>query len=206
MKIALFGGTGRVGKTFLEQALNEGHTVRMLVRDPSKIESINNHAEMIKGNAREIESIERTVSGCDAVVSCLGTDGDDTLTVAVPLIVRAMRNAGMNRVITIGTAGILQARSNPLVYRFESNESKRTLTRAANEHLNAYLTLKESNLEWTIICPTYLPDGEITKTFRFEEDYLPEDGKQISAEDTGYFTYQVLIENSFIRKRVGLAY
>ncbi|MCM3595424.1 NAD(P)H-binding protein [Metabacillus idriensis] len=205
MIIALFGGTGRVGKAFLEQALNEGHNVRMLVRDPSKIENIDKNAEMIKGNARDIQNIEKTVSGCDAVVSCLGTDGDDTLTVAVPLIVEAMRNR-INRVITIGTAGILQARSNPDLYRFQSNESKRTLTRAANEHLNAYLTLKESNLQWTIVCPTYLPDGELTKKFRFEEDYLPEDGKQISAEDTGYFTYQVLIEKSFIRKRVGLAY
>ncbi|MDR0136278.1 SDR family oxidoreductase [Metabacillus idriensis] len=206
MKIALFGGTGRVGRAFLEQALNEGHNVRMLVRDPSKIENIDKNAEIIKGNARDIQSIEKTVSGCDAVVSCLGTDGDDTLTVAVPLVVEAMRNERITRVITIGTAGILQARSNPDLYRFQSNESKRTLTRAANEHLNVYQTLKESNLQWTIVCPTYLPDGELTKKYRFEENYLPEDGKQISAEDTGYFTYQVLIEKSFIRKRVGLAY
>lgn len=206
MKIALFGGTGRVGRAFLEHALNEGHNVQMLVRDPSKIENIDKHAEIIKGNARDFQSIEKTVSGCDAVISCLGTDGDDTLTVAVPLIIQAIRNENINRVITIGTAGILQARSNPDLYRFQSNESKRTLTRAANEHLNAYQTLKESNLQWTIVCPTYLPDGELTKQYRFEENYLPEHGKQISAEDTGYFTYQVLIEKSFIRKRVGLAY
>ncbi|TDL80803.1 NAD(P)-dependent oxidoreductase [Peribacillus frigoritolerans] len=206
MKIALFGGTGRVGRAFLEQALNEGHNVRLLVRDPSKIENIDKNAEMIKGNARNLQSIEKTVSGCDAVVSCLGTDGDDTLTVAVPLIVQAIKNENINRVITIGTAGILQAKSNPDLYRFQSNESKRTLTRAANEHLNVYQTLKESNLQWTIVCPTYLPDGELTKKYRFEENYLPEHGKQISAEDTGYFTYQVLIEKSFIRKRVGLAY
>lgn len=206
MKIALLGGTGRVGRAFLEHAQNEGHNIRMLVRDPSKIENIDKNAEMIEGNARNLQSIEKTVSDCDAVVSCLGTDGDDTLTVAMPLVVEAMRNANINRVVTIGTAGILQARSNPDLYRFQSNESKRTLTRAANEHLNAYLTLKESNLQWTIVCPTYLPDGELTKKFRFEENYLPEDGKQISAEDTGYFTYQVLIEKSFIHKRVGLAY
>ncbi|USK34616.1 NAD(P)H-binding protein [Bacillus sp. F19] len=206
MKIALFGGTGRVGKAFLKQAINGGHQVRMLVRDPAKIEDIYKNAEIINGNARDFQCIENTVSGCNAVVSCLGTDGDNTLTVSVPLIVQAMRNENINRVITIGTAGILQARSNPELYRFQSNESKRTMTRAANEHLNAFLTLKASNLQWTIVCPTYLPDGKLTKKFRFEEDYLPQDGKQISAEDTGYFTYQVLTEQSFICKRAGLAY
>lgn len=203
MNIALFGGTGRVGRAFLKTALEENRHVRMLARNPEQVEA---HAQIIEGNARELASIEKTLTGCGAVVSCLGTDGNDTLTVAVPMIISAMKKEGIKRIITIGTAGILQARTSPDLYRFQSGESRRTLTRAANEHLNAYLSLKESGLEWTVVCPTYLPDGELTKEFRVEEDFLPEDGKQISAEDTGYFAYKVLAEDLYVEKRVGIAY
>jgi putative NADH-flavin reductase len=206
MKIALFGGTGRVGNSFLKLALNDDHFVKVLVRDPSKIEHLNKKIEIIVGNARDPHLINKTIKDCDAVVSCLSTDGDDTLSYVMPKIAEAMHANGISRIITIGTAGILQARQNPELYRFQSNESKRTLTRAANEHLKAFETLKTSNIEWTIVCPTYLPDGELTKKFRYEKDFLPEDGKQISAEDTGFFTYQILIKNDFICKRVGIAY
>lgn len=206
MKIALFGGTGRVGSSFLKHALNNDHQVKVLVRDSSKIEHSNENIEIIAGNARDSQFIHNTIRDCDAVVSCLSTDGDDTLSYVMPKIAEAMQANGISRIITIGTAGILQARQNPELYRFQSNESKRTLTRAANEHLKAFETLKKSNLEWTIVCPTYLPDGELTKKFRYEEDILPEDGKQISAEDTGFFTYQILINYDFVCKRVGIAY
>ncbi|WP_191562453.1 NAD(P)-dependent oxidoreductase [Metabacillus idriensis] len=206
MKIALFGGTGRVGSSFLKHALNNDHLVKVLVRDPSKIERLNNKIEILAGNARDPHFINNTIKDCDAVVSCLSTDGDDTLSYVMPKIAEAMQSEGISRIITIGTAGILQARQNPELYRFQSNESKRTLTRAANEHLKAYETLKASNLEWTVVCPTYLPDGELTMKFRFEADFLPEGGQQISAEDTGFFAYQILIKNDFICKRVGIAY
>lgn len=206
MKIALFGGTGRVGSSFLKHALNNDHQVKVLVRDSSKIDHSNKNIEVIAGNARDSQFIHNTIRDCDAVVSCLSTDGDDTLSYVMPKIAEAMHANGISRIITIGTAGILQARQNPELYRFQSNESKRTLTRAANEHLKAFETLKTSNLEWTIVCPTYLPDGELTKKFRYEEDILPKDGKQISAEDTGFFTYQILINYDFVCKRVGIAY
>ncbi len=37
-KIALFGGTGRTGKLFLEQAVQKGHPVKAMVRTPAKLD------------------------------------------------------------------------------------------------------------------------------------------------------------------------
>ncbi|MBF3231915.1 NAD(P)H-binding protein, partial [Pseudomonas aeruginosa] len=37
MKIALIGATGHVGHYFLNEALQRGHAVTALVRDPSKL-------------------------------------------------------------------------------------------------------------------------------------------------------------------------
>ncbi len=87
------------------------------------------------------------------MISCLGTDGDDTLSTAMAHILSVMEEQHIKRLITIGTAGILDSRYEPGKYRFETNESKRKQTRAAKEHAKVYEMLKESSLDWTIICP-----------------------------------------------------
>ena len=38
MKIAVFGGTGQTGRAFVTQALDAGYSVRMLARNPEKME------------------------------------------------------------------------------------------------------------------------------------------------------------------------
>ena len=40
MKLALFGATRGVGKQILLQAIERGHSVRALVRDPSKLDVV----------------------------------------------------------------------------------------------------------------------------------------------------------------------
>lgn len=117
-----------------------------------------------------------------------------------------MKKEGVSRIISVGTAGILQSRTEPDLLRYQSSESKRKLTRAAEDHHKAYTLLKESGLDWTIVCPTYLPDGEITGTYRVEKDFLPVDGSKISTGDTAHFTFSLIREPRFSESRVGIAY
>ncbi|MBT2581326.1 SDR family oxidoreductase [Planococcus sp. ISL-109] len=204
MKIALFGATGRVGRYIIKMALRDGNEVKALVRtadfDP------HDNLEIIVGNVRNAEDIRRTVQGADAVISAIGTDRTTTLSDATPLIVQAMEAEGVRRVITIGTAGILNSRFSPGLLRYQGGDSKRQLTFAAEEHERAYKTLEQSDLDWTIVCPTYLPDGKPKGYFRFEKNYLPEDGKEITAGDTALFAYEQLESDDFLKSRVGIAY
>ncbi|MFP3489601.1 NAD(P)H-binding protein, partial [Staphylococcus sp. SIMBA_130] len=87
-------------------------------------------------------------------------DKTTTLSESTPILLNVMKKQGIKRIITVGTAGILNSRTDPGVYRFESSESKRKTTRAAKEHLAVYELLNKSQVEWTIICPTYLPEGD----------------------------------------------
>lgn len=160
----------------------------------------------VTGNSRNQEDVLETIKGSDIVVSCLSTDGDDTLSVSMEHIVQAMKQTGTSRIITIGTAGILKARQQPELYRFETNESRRTTSRAAKEHAKAFEILQSTELDWTIICPTYLPDGEVTRSYRYEKNFLPIDGQKISVEDTAHFLYQQLNSKEFVHQRVGIAY
>ncbi|MED0772442.1 SDR family oxidoreductase [Bacillus siamensis] len=206
MNIALLGATGRVGQAFIKEAQKHGHIeIFALVRSAGTALPIS-EKHIITGNARRREDIGRLISKADTVVSCLGTDGDDTLSAAMIHIINSMKQHHVQRLITIGTAGILQSRLMPDKYRFESSESKRKSTRAAKEHARVYEMLLAEDIDWTIICPTYLPGGEAAGVYRFEQDQLPEGGTKITVGDTAHFLYRELMNPQFVRKRVGLAY
>ncbi|WP_347317918.1 NAD(P)H-binding protein [Rossellomorea sp. RS05] len=197
MKIALFGATGRVGRVVYDHI---GHDARCLVRKNR------NEGTDILGNVLDSEAVASTVKGCEAVISCLNTDKEDVLSRSMPIILDAMRKEGISRIITCGTAGILNASNSNGLYRFQSSESKRRSTTAAEDHLSAYLMLKASGMDWTIVCPTYLPEGERVGRFRTTEEVLPENGTSISVYDTADFMVQVLEERWYIKKRVGISY
>jgi putative NADH-flavin reductase len=195
-----------VGTIILDNAVSNQLSVRVLVRDLKKISLAAEGLTVIEGNVLNERDIAHSIEGSDVVICALNTDGSTTLSDSMPLIIKNMKKYGIKRIITIGTAGILQARSAPHLYRFQSSESKRKSTLDAEEHLKAYLLLKDSGLDWTIVCPTYLPIGERVGHYRNEKDFLPESPSSISIYDTGDFAFQQLFSNEFIGTRVGLTY
>ena len=206
MNICLFGATGRVGTIILEKALSNQHSVQVLVRDRGKLNIKADGLRVKEGNVVIEKDIVSNLTGSDAVISALNTAGTTTLSDSMPFIIKHMKEQGIQRIITIGTAGILQARSAPHLYRFQSLESKRKSTRDAEEHLRAYLLLKDSGLNWTVVCPTYLPIGERIGEYRYEKDFLPDHPSSISIYDTADFAFEQLFSNQFISSRVGLTY
>lgn len=205
MNITIFGATGRVGNEVLRRALNAGLHVTALVRTPSKLIP-HEHLTILQGDIRDHAAVSQAIEGADAVFSAIGTDKTTTLTDAIPLIIMAMNKGDVKRIVTIGTAGILQSRNSPELYRYQSTESKRRLTFAAQEHAKVFEQLNTTNLEWTIVCPTYLPDGEAKGQWRTERNFLPENGVEISVGDTALFAYNELLDPQFESTRVGLAY
>lgn len=206
MRILILGMTGRVGSEIAKLALEDKHQVTALVRTPEKITSNDDNLSVEKGDVTIKEDVERAMKDADAVISALNIDGGETLTESMPLIIEAMKAEGIKRIVTIGTAGILNSRVEDDVLRYQSSESKRKLTRAAEEHHKTYELLEASELDWTVVCPTYLPDGEATGEYREERNYLPEDGKKITVGDTAEFAYKQLESDEYLKSRVGIAY
>nr|WP_230309309.1 SDR family oxidoreductase [Planomicrobium sp. YIM 101495] len=202
----ILGATGRVGSELVEQALRGGHHVNVLVRSPEKIQRNVDNLSIFQGNVLVKNDVIQAMHGMDVVVSALNTDGTTTLSESMPLIIEAMQETGITRIITIGTAGILQSRVTPEVLRYQSSESKRKLTRAAEEHHKTYEILAGSSLDWTIVCPTYLPDGERKGKYRVERDSLPEGGARITVADTAEFAYKQIDSLDFNKVRVGISY
>jgi uncharacterized protein len=206
MKILLLGATGRVGKEIAARALTDGHMVNALVRNPDALTWDEGNLHIMHGNACNESDIRLTMQGTMAVICSLSTDGGTVLTESTPHLIAAMKEQSIRRIVTIGTAGILQSREYPELLRYESPDSRRSSTRAAEEHRHMWELLRASGLDWTVVCPTYLPDGERLGLYRVEQDFLPEGGHSISVPDTADFAYQQLFSRDYIGCRVGIAY
>jgi hypothetical protein len=56
VRLAVFGASGRTGRPLVERALAEGHTVRALVRTPTKVGIQDARLELIQGDATDAVS------------------------------------------------------------------------------------------------------------------------------------------------------
>ena len=77
MLVLVAGATGATGKLLVQQLLDHGHQVRVIVRNKGRLpETILSHAEITITEASLLEltdeELAKQVTGCDAVVSCLG--------------------------------------------------------------------------------------------------------------------------------------
>lgn len=74
-KVALLGSTGRAGKWLVEELLDSGFDVRVLVRDPATVSHLKNRVEIVHGDGANYRYVEETMEGCLAVLSTLGPTG-----------------------------------------------------------------------------------------------------------------------------------
>ncbi len=70
--IALFGATGKTGRRVLERALDNGHNVRALVRDPRKLNRTHERLTVISGDVLDPATVAETVAGANAVLALFG--------------------------------------------------------------------------------------------------------------------------------------
>lgn len=207
MFLALFGATGRVGGRFLQYALAEGHAVRALVRDPTKL-APRPGLEIRVGDVLDLAAVADTVVGTDAVVSCLGGAGLDdpgeAQSQGMRNIVAAMRRHGVRRVLGVAGGGILDAPQGGL--RHDQPAFPAMFKTVSDRHAEAWVAMRDSDLEWTMVATGDIVPGERTGTYRTQEDRLPEGARRISVEDVADLLLRELGERKHLRRRLGAGY
>jgi putative NADH-flavin reductase len=71
MKIVIFGATGNIGRRVAVEALNRGHEVVGVVRDPEKVQNPDRRIVLVRGDATDVEGVSRAVRGADAIVTAI---------------------------------------------------------------------------------------------------------------------------------------
>lgn len=164
MHIAVVGANGRTGRLVVEQAVNSGHRVTALLRNPVNAE-LPHGTELLRADVvRDGElTLPRDV---DVVVSTLGKNSprDRTPVCAdgTQHVMGAMRRAGIRRLIVTSASPVLRtATGEPAWFRW----TVRPIVRWSGRHLYADLEAMEEKLRrshddiaWTIVRPGYLVD------------------------------------------------
>jgi putative NADH-flavin reductase len=209
MNIAIFGATGATGKLLTERSLAAGHTVSALVRNPDKF-AFKDKVRIVQGSAFDPDAIAETLIGADAVLSALGAKSpfknEDVLPRAVPLIVAAMQQQGVKRIIALGSAGALTTSldKQPLYRRWIVQKIVYNifLKYPVIEQISQYKTLSNSHLDWTMVMPPMLSNAPGRGHFRIDGEALPRNGMQISRSDVADFMMQQLTSPQWLRKGV----
>ena len=100
-KILVYGATGKVGSQAVNEALNRGHVVTAVSRDPSRITLVHENLTAVKGDVLDTESVASLVAGQDVVIisvrGVLGKSKDPADAVpyiAVENMVNVLRDMG----------------------------------------------------------------------------------------------------------------
>jgi putative NADH-flavin reductase len=167
MRLAIFGGTGGTGLELTRQALEKGHGVRVLVRNPNRMPLTNENMRLVLGNVLDQESVTKTVLGTDAVLSCLGqrslVRNTRVVSAGTRLIMEVMKAQGVRRLVVESAfgAGESLAQANAIGRLLFA-----TLLWAPYQDKNAMEPeVKASGLDWTILRPTILTNGALTGRF-----------------------------------------
>ncbi|MCL4557639.1 MAG: NAD(P)H-binding protein [Deltaproteobacteria bacterium] len=72
MKIFVAGGTGYIGRHVIERLVQDGHSIRALVRKGSEAKLGAGHREPVIGDISDPLSLDGALDGCEAVVYLIG--------------------------------------------------------------------------------------------------------------------------------------
>src|SRR5215475_13350048 len=108
MKLTVFAATGGIGRALLEQAIDAGHDVTAVVRDPEKLAR---DVRAVTADLAEPDqgALESAVFGADAVLSALGPRSISESGIAsrgTNAILDAMWAAGSSRIVVVSAAPI----------------------------------------------------------------------------------------------------
>lgn len=193
MKVSIFGASGATGLLLTERCLAAGHDVTALLRPPDAF-PFRDQVCVLVGDAFSAGEVSQTVQGADVVLSALGARSlrkEDVLERAVPLIVAAMQQAGVRRIIALGSAGakLDSLSKQPALRRWfvQSVVYNTFLKWPVASQVAQWKALSTSGLDWTMVMPSMLLNSPGRGVYRVDGDALPRHGMRISRSDVADF-------------------
>lgn len=213
MKIALFGATGHLGHSILEEALSRGHAVTAIVRDAARLALRHDGLNVVVGDVIQPSTWLEAVRGSDAAVASLSArrDGDaGSVPANAAVLLENLPRAGVTRLVWVGGAASLEVAPGVRVLddpQFPAAWKAEAL--AQSDALDVFRASK-SPVDWTYISPAALiEDGERSGKYRLGGDQLLKDANGISRITVADYAVALLdrVERGDApRRRITVAY
>jgi len=190
MKILVIGASRGIGKVLVEEALNDGHDVSVLARYPDKIPVKHDRLTVHQGDARDRDSVIERCAGRDVVCSCVGVPitfktVDLFSTAAANIVAAVALNPGQKFIAVTGIgAGDTKGHGGFLYDRIFNPLLLKTIYADKDREENI---IKASTVDWLIVRPAGLTNGQRTGTYRVINDLRGVTSRRISRRDVADF-------------------
>ncbi len=209
MKILIIGATRGIGLQLLIQALERGHTVTALVRNPGQLTLQDPGLTVVKGDIRDAQSVTVAMDDQDGVCCCIGIRPTfkpvSVFSEGIKNVLAAMQEKGVRFLINItgigagdskGHGGFLYDRIfNPLLLgqMYKDKDRQEAL-------------IKSSDFDWVIVRPGLLTNGPLRGEYRVVTDLTGVRVRTISRADVAHFMLEELVARKYIGKTPLLTY
>lgn len=209
MKLLVFGASGGTGRQLLKQALDEGIGVTAFVRDATRIRDIQHpKLAVVSGDVLNMEDVGRAVAGHDAVLCAIGA-GPKRSTIreqGTRIVIEAMEAANIKRLVCLSSFGVGDSRAD-LSFFTRHVVVDIFLRHAFADHERQEVVVKNCALDWTLVRPPHLKDGEHTRTYQHGLKLAYGDIKGwISRSDLADFMLKQLEDDRYIRQAPRVSY
>src|SRR6266511_1882638 len=175
MKVTVFGATGRIGEQVVRQALDAGHKVTAVVRDPARFQVRHPALEVAAvPGLTDPQVLRPTLEGSDAAISAVGPRGRKDGPVAEG-------ESFLNRRILL-----------PFISAF-ARDVYADLAAMEDE-------LRHSTTEWTILRPPKLNDKPLTGKYRTSVGGNVPRGYSISRADVAHAMLAALDDPATVKQ------
>jgi putative NADH-flavin reductase len=208
MRILILGSTGRTGKHLLEQALQRGHIVTVLVRDKTRIVSKDSNLTVLEGSTLDKTVLANAMNGCEAILSALNISRNndwpwaklrspkDFLSETMKLIVELAPKNNIRRIIFTSAWGVAETKKDiPGWFRWfidHSNIGYPYLDHERQEDL-----LKQTSLQWTSVRAAGLTNGKKIKEILVSFNNKPKPRLTVNRRSVAAFMLDVLEKNLY---------
>jgi len=207
MKLIIFGATGGTGRELVSRALRQGHEVTAFARNPARLGE-ESGLRVLAGDVLDYPAVENALSGMDAALIALGAgllDKSGVRARGTENVIRAMEKHGVRRLICQSGYGAGESFAGlPFLYRRFIMPV--ILRRAYADHNRQEDRVRRSALDWTIVRPSNLTDGEAEGKYRV--GFTAADKSftmKISRADTAEFMLRQLTEDEYLHAAPGIS-
>jgi putative NADH-flavin reductase len=217
MRIAIIGASRGIGAELLKAAIEEGHEVTALVRDPDALDISTPRLKVIKGDILDPSSVAAAlakpigtiIAGQDAICVCIGIPPTrkpvDVFSRGTQNILNAIGKESNQKLILVTGIGAGESKGHGGFFYDRILNPLLLATNYADKD-RAESIVKASNVEWLIVRPGFLTNGPRTGKYRAIENLSGVTAGKISRADVADFILKQLVSPTYFGKTPLLMY
>ncbi|NKW85539.1 SDR family oxidoreductase [Bacillus cereus] len=200
-KIAILGANGKAGKILVNEALEKGYQVKILTRNSTNTEKINENIETIIGDARNFSKIQDLLQGCSAVINAVGQPKNESyiFSTVTKHILEAMKESKIKRYILISGGSLnVTGDQKGIVNKIGATLFKLFLPKMMQDKYKELQIIQNSEVDWTIVRLPFVIEGNGIGSIK--ESLVDMPGIKIQNGDIAPFVIKQINSDRYVGK------